>query len=150
MRSLPALKPLDPKPPSPQPDKSDKSGGEPEKPQPNQSAAEKTERIEKLTLRLRGDSPEVEEAALIGAPALENNPRRLKQFVNLFRLRAYIADQIGALGNVSFRQLAKFVAISLAWPGLLTDLAENGDLLPALQRDCPGRNRGGVGMGETS
>ena len=59
------------------------------------------------------------------APALESNPRRLKQFVNLFRLRAYIAGEIGAFDEVGGRtltlpQLGKFVAISPcgkgSWP----------------------------------
>lgn len=130
--------------PSPQPAEPELPVGEPEELPPDQpdhqpEVAETRERLAMLTLKLRGDSPEVEEAALIGAPALENNPRRLKQFVNLFRLRAYIADQIGAFANVTFPQLAKFVAISLAWPGLLTDLAEKNDLLPALQKVALGR-----------
>jgi len=114
----------------------------PQEPLPGTSKlAEQAERREKLSVKLRGDSLEVEEAALIAAPALDNNPRRLKQFVNLFRLRAYIASETGAFVGVTFSQLAKFVAISLAWPGLLTDFVEKPDLLPALQRVALGEDK---------
>lgn len=102
-------------------------------------SAQKQARREQFRLVLRDDSETLRHTALMVAPALENNPRRLKQFVNLFRLRTYIACETGAFDEVGGRaltlpQLGKLVAISLMWPGLLTDLAENPGLLPLLHR----------------
>ncbi len=146
--------PLGAVPPSPQlgspTSARDSAGGGGTQPSPEPAAArsgaaaeQRIERRERLKLVLRVDSEAVEEVALMVAPALENNPRRLKQFVNLFRLRAHIASETGAFDEVegrtlTFPQLGKFVAISLAWPGLLTDLAEKPSLLPDLQEAALG------------
>jgi hypothetical protein len=74
------------------------------------------------------------------ADTLGRNPRRLKQFVNLFRLQAYIVNEIGlfdlGLGGtapITFEQLGKFVAIGLWWPELLDDFAEEPRLLGKLE-----------------
>jgi hypothetical protein len=92
------------------------------------------DRLERLKLVLRDDSATIREVALMVAPAIDFNPRRLKQFLNLFRLRAYICSLTGAFDEVngsslSLPQLAKFVAISLVWPGFIADLAERPGLL---------------------
>ena len=77
------------------------------------------------------------------APALDYNPRRLKQFLNSYRLKAYVACMTGILdisegapqnGCLSLPQVAKFVAISLRWPLLLSSLDEDRQLLRRLQR----------------
>jgi hypothetical protein len=52
------------------------------------------------------------------APYLESNPRRIKRFVNLLRLHAFIAARRNLLvrpGDES--TLAKAVVISMRWPG---------------------------------
>lgn len=103
----------------------------------NSNSAQKQARREQFRLVLRDDSETLRDTALMVAPALENNPRRLKQFVNLFRLRTYIACETGAFDemdgkSLTLPQMGKFVAISLVWPGLLTDLAESPDLLSLL------------------
>jgi len=74
------------------------------------------------------------------ADTLGTNPRRLKQFVNLFRLQAYIVNEIGLFDRghagtppVTLGQLGKFVAIGLRWPALLVDFAEESTLLGKLQ-----------------
>ncbi|MFM7438264.1 MAG: formylglycine-generating enzyme family protein, partial [Snowella sp.] len=80
------------------------------------------------------------------------NPRRLKQFVNLFRLRAYIASDTGLFDEIydtsndavtnaplTLEQLGKFTAISLKWPLLITDLENHPNLLANLEDH--GRNR---------
>ncbi len=65
------------------------------------------------------------------APALGNNPRRLKQFLNLFRLRHYIAQRTGQLRaaeqglGLTLPQLGKIVAVELRWPQLLDKLLRN-------------------------
>ena len=76
------------------------------------------------------------------APTFDYNPRRLKQFINAFRLKTFIASRTGLFGAPSdatkydpltTRQLGKFVAISLRWPLLLADLDDERDLLARLQ-----------------
>ena len=78
------------------------------------------------------------------APALDNNPRRIKQFINLFRLRTFIANETGLFdftdeNEASFdrvltlQQLGKFVAISIRWPLLIADLDRNPTFLGELQ-----------------
>jgi len=52
---------------------------------------------------------------------LNYNPRKIKTFVNLFRLRAMLAldfELLGKNNGISPMQLGKFVAISLRWPSL--------------------------------
>ena len=82
------------------------------------------------------------------APALDNNPRRLKQFINLFRLRTFIANETGLFDYsedssieecLTLEQLGKFVAISLKWPLLLANLESEPTLLKRLQEVSIGR-----------
>ncbi|MFM7438527.1 MAG: P-loop NTPase fold protein, partial [Snowella sp.] len=97
------------------------------KPQPS--------RRQKLKLLATEDSTTINRMTEMVASAMDYNPRRLKQFVNLFRLRAYIASDTGLFDEVydpsndavtnsplTLEQLAKFTAISLKWPLLITDL----------------------------
>lgn len=73
------------------------------------------------------------------AEALEHNPRRLKQFVNLFRLRLYLAAAMNLLdiatldpeqkervqtGKLSAHDLAKLVALDLCCPQTMTKVRE--------------------------
>jgi hypothetical protein len=76
------------------------------------------------------------------APAFDYNPRRLKQFINAFRLKTFIASRTGLFAEpdessfytrLTPQQLGKFVAISLRWPLLLADLDNERDLLSRLQ-----------------
>jgi hypothetical protein len=77
------------------------------------------------------------------APSFDHNPRRVKQFVNLFRLRALLASQTGLFGDprdpkrfnaLTLEQLGKLVAIMLRWPLFLVDLEANPDLLTNIQK----------------
>lgn len=94
-----------------------------------------------LLVSLFTDSPSVREVVRMVAPSFDYNPRRLKQFVNLFRLRALLASQTGLFGGprdarfapLTFEQLGKLVAILLRWPLLIADLASRPDLLTKLQ-----------------
>lgn len=105
--------------------------------------AEKSERIDSgLLVKLSADSIYVRDVVKMVAPALDYNPRRLKQFLNLFRLRALLASQTGLFGSsrnerrfnpLTLDQLGKLVAISLRWPLLFVDLEDNRDLLRDLQ-----------------
>jgi hypothetical protein len=63
------------------------------------------------------------------APTFEMNPRRLKQWLNLFRLRYFVASNTGQLGRGqsagwSLPQLGKVVAIELRWPMLIDHLLD--------------------------
>jgi KAP family P-loop domain len=76
------------------------------------------------------------------APTFDYNPRRLKQFINAFRLKTFIASRTGLFGPpddptkynpLTTAQLGKFVAIGLHWPLLLSDLDAERDLLSRMQ-----------------
>lgn len=78
-------------------------------------------------------------------PALESNPRRVKQFINLFRLRAYIAIETGfidlnerapSIKDWTFEKLGKLVAISLRWPLLLAELDKDPTILMELEQSA--------------
>lgn len=97
----------------------------------------KIEHRERLKLAVTGDSSAVRDIVLAVAPALSNNPRRIKQFLNLFRLRTFIAAETGLFDGeegITLQQLGKFVAVSLACPLLLADLDRNQHLLRELNR----------------
>ena len=101
-------------------------------------------RIEAIQLKFDRDSETVRDIIMMVAPALDYNPRRIKQFINIFRLKAYIASITGLFdqiedneGNIiqeplTFQQLGKFTAISLKWPLLLLDLDKDNQLLKRL------------------
>lgn len=69
---------------------------------------------------------------LVG-PALDYNPRRIKQFLNLFKLRTFTCLATGLFPVVSLEQLAKFVVVSIRWPALLGQLEIHPRLLDELQ-----------------
>lgn len=97
-------------------------------------AALQAERRSIFTLLATGDSETVRNIILMVASALGNNPRRLKQFINMFRLKAFIAAETGLNEYLTLEQLGKFVAISLRWPRLLPDLEVDLKLLAELQQ----------------
>lgn len=89
----------------------------------------------------------VQQIVLMAAELLEKNPRRIKQFINLFRLRAHIANETGLFDvmtgaeppeTVTLEQLGKFVAITQMHPRLLVDLENDSRLLSKLQRIAEG------------
>lgn len=76
------------------------------------------------------------------APTFEYNPRRLKQFINAFRLKTFIASRTGLFEKptedeihvpLTIQQLGKFVAIGLRWPLLLADLDNHRNLFQLLE-----------------
>ena len=60
-----------------------------------------------------------------------SNPRRLKRFVNNFRLHAYLAKITGF--EISLDRLARFLVLTEKWPGLVKILNENQEYLDILQ-----------------
>jgi hypothetical protein len=78
------------------------------------------------------------------APTLGYNPRRIKQFLNLFRLRSYIAletgllDEIGEQKGLSLEQIGKIVVLSMRWPDLIAEWMLDRDLMKVLESpDAP-------------
>lgn len=74
--------------------------------------------------------------------ALDNNPRRIKQFINQFRFQKIIGKRIGFFSYDegtdpkymwNCKKLAKFVAISIKWPSLISDLSSNVTFIEQLQ-----------------
>lgn len=99
-------------------------------------------RREGVTLLATEDSETIRAIAQSVAPALDYNPRRLKQFMNLFRLRAFIAAETGLFDlpedpsleqGLTLQQLGKFTALLLRWPLLVSELDQDPKLLEKLQ-----------------
>lgn len=84
------------------------------------------------------DSPRFRKIVKIVAPAFDDNPRRLKQFINLLRLRAHIAGETGLFTGLTLEQLGKFIAITLRWPRFVRYCELNPQILSELH-DMRGR-----------
>ncbi|NER08506.1 MAG: hypothetical protein F6K17_41220, partial [Okeania sp. SIO3C4] len=85
----------------------------------------------------------------IVAPFFDNNPRRLKQYVNALTLKTYIAYySIGVTfaekQTITIEQMGKFTALTLKYPRLLFELKNNNQLLAELEKSAidqsPGAN----------
>ncbi|MCP4547615.1 MAG: hypothetical protein GY835_14240 [bacterium] len=101
-------------------------------------------RVAEASLRLGNDSAELLEIAVSLAPHLDHNPRRVKQFINLLRVRGLIAARTGLLDTagsdistkpLTIEQLAKFIVISMKFPLFIIDLSAHPRLLLLLQDD---------------
>ncbi len=88
------------------------------------------------------DSHRLRNIVLTVNDALGSNPRRVKQFINLLRLRAYIAIETGLIDpdireigkkDWTFEKLGKLIAISLRWPLLLVEMEKNDKMLSVLE-----------------
>jgi formylglycine-generating enzyme required for sulfatase activity len=103
-------------------------------------------RLETIKVIFDQDSSTERDAIRMVAPIFDYNPRRIKQFLNLFRLKFYIAYLTGLFDRIeegegtmsqeplTVFQLAKFTAISLKYPLLLLDLELDKSLLSTLYR----------------
>ena len=77
------------------------------------------------------DTIQFQETILLLAPFFENNPRKIKQLINIFRLKAHIANSTGLFLHLedsehqalTIPQLGKFIALTIKWPQLLDSLA---------------------------
>lgn len=95
------------------------------------------EEQDRFALTIKNDSPRVREIGKAMAESFDYNPRRLKQFLNVFRLKAWIASNTGLFRGenaLTLEQLGKFVTIGLKWPLLMADLVEQPQLLAELER----------------
>jgi KAP family P-loop domain len=93
-----------------------------------------------LNQAVQRDSPFVSKITLWVAHTFNDNPRRLKQFINLFRLRLHIASNTGLLDKVDGKtaaltaeQLGKLTALQLRWPDFVEAWLADPNLLKSLQ-----------------
>lgn len=105
-----------------------------------ENQGELEERFEALMVQVdKADSPQIQRIALMVSGALGRNPRRLKQFLNLFRLRVFIGRATGLFDEMagtkmwSLPQLGKLVALELQEPTLIARLDRNPELLTLLE-----------------
>jgi hypothetical protein len=93
------------------------------------------------------DTRQFQEVTILLAPFFEDNPRRIKQFVNAFRLKAHIAHSTGlftdrgtgsALGVLTIPQLGKFIALTMLYPEVVTALGEDPQLFASLLQSGTG------------
>ena len=75
---------------------------------PTTDAGKASEVSPGLLFETQVDSPLVQDIVMTVAPALEHNPRRIKQFINHFRLSAIIASQTGLFGAPRDAKFAVF------------------------------------------
>jgi len=107
------------------------------------------EQIKEEFLKFDGDDPNFRAIVLMVSKAFDFNPRRAKQFVNIFRLRAATAKVTGLYASkdgksLTFEQLGKFVGIGLGWPLLIRDIERRPALLEELVGAAEGRTDGEV------
>jgi hypothetical protein len=93
----------------------------------------------KVEIRARSflrDSEEVERAVSHAAPYLEYNPRKVKRFINLFKLQALIANRRRLLdqGTIKLDQLSKWLLISTRWPAVIETAIDDQDFVGQLLR----------------
>lgn len=94
-----------------------------------------TEARQQIFARSFDDSEEVRSAIHGVAPYLSLNPRKIKRFMNVFRLQAFIANRRGLLegGTVRLGSLAKWTTIALRWPAIIDALNINRDFVHDLR-----------------
>lgn len=90
------------------------------------------------------------------AGVFDYNPRRIKNFTNVFRLRAHIADKTGLFrppvtrtrktARLTLEKLGKFVAISTQWPELIGAIERDPDILEKLSKIAEGNVKGVKGI----
>ncbi len=103
-------------------------------------------RTQQIEILLAEDSSTLRQILGVLGPALDFNPRRVKQFTNIFRLRALIAAETGTfearvsdspdVSLLTLQQLAKFVVIGQKWPLFLAAVSEDQGLLGWVQREA--------------
>jgi hypothetical protein len=91
-------------------------------------------------VKMERDSERIREIVGIVSALFEYNPRRIKQFINTFRLTLYIASDLGLFDREGTRapdatpeQIGKFVALLLRFPDLRFALEQDPRLLGKLQ-----------------
>lgn len=99
-----------------------------------------------------GQSDLLDQVSEMVVPALNNNPRRVKKFGNVYRLQAILASQESILQSnpssefdprMSLEQLAKFVVIRIQWRRFASIIASRPDILTELEEYAVGKRERG-------
>lgn len=82
------------------------------------------------------DSPDVQQAIAEASEFLKYNPRKIKQFINLFRLRAFLANRRGMLdsGAINLSVLSRWVVIRVRWPDFIQAAEADPKFIERLQQ----------------
>ena len=85
----------------------------------------------------------------------DHNPRNVKQFVNMFRLQAFIASETGLFEDpavmrmsgtlLTVPQLAKFVALCMRWPDFVEAAISDQKLVQTMENAATSASPGGQG-----
>jgi len=108
--------------------------------EPDRADEATTQVVHYMTHIGQADGPVVRACVQLIFAAMRGNPRRLKQFLNTFRLALcvehttgkFFSDSANRIVPIYPAQLAKYVAMGLRWPMLLPDIAEDPRLLEQL------------------
>lgn len=92
-----------------------------------------TERRQQLEVELEADSERVKDIVKLVAPLFDNNPRKIKQFINIFRLQAFIASETGTLGSFGVEELGIALAVLQKMPHLAEKIESDGKCLGKIQ-----------------
>ena len=82
---------------------------------------------------------DVKEAIKKASKLLQENPRQVKRFINLFRLKVYLANKLRMLYGENLVSLAMVVAWSIRWPEvakLLLNEVHSSEICYYLQNIC--------------
>ncbi len=81
------------------------------------------------------DSEDVRRAIHEAAPYLGLNPRKIKKFINIFRLQSLIANRRGLLetGVIRLDLLAKSLTIAMRWPDMIEAMMTDQNFVNSLQ-----------------
>jgi hypothetical protein len=95
----------------------------------------KEARMRRNAEKLFENSDDVRHSIYGAVPYLGSNPRKIKRFINLFRLMALIANRRGLLDRKIIRldSLAKWVVITMRWPQMIEILASDQDFVHNLR-----------------
>ncbi len=91
-------------------------------------------RMRKIAKILFENSGDVRHAINGAVPYLGSNPRKIKRFINLFRLMALIANRRGLLERkiIRLESLAKWVVVTMRWPQIIEIMVSNHDFVSNL------------------
>ena len=91
----------------------------------------------------KDDSATLDRIIEMADVVFDHNPRNVKQFVNMFRLQAFIANETGLFGSsrvtrdsgtaLSIAQLAKYIVLCMRWPEFVEVANFDPDLVEKLE-----------------
>ena len=86
--------------------------------------------IQEIHLESFDNSENVKKAARLASLYLGPNPRKIKRFLNIFRLKAMIANRRGLIddGSIELEKLAKMEIVEMRWPDAI-EIVCNTDLM---------------------